>query len=261
MGWMRSRRDRGLRGLPAALLLAAALAAPGAAPAQVKLSRSGICHCPGGAYWERTIHFTAHPSIESCLATGGRHPKQGQGDCDAPGMAAAAATGSPAPRVCDGPCYDRALFGGWADEDGDCRTTRHEVLAELSTAPVRWSADGCEVERGRWIDPYTGRVHLDAGGLDVDHVVPLAYAWARGADGWDEPAREAFANDPANLIPTEARVNRSKGARGPLAWLPPDEGARCGYVLRFARVMRSHALEPPAAEAERLEALRAALCG
>ena len=117
------------------------------------------------------------------------------------------------------------------------------------------------MERGRWIDPYTGRVHLDAGGLDVDHVVPLAYAWARGADEWSGEEREAFANDPANLVPTEARVNRSKGSRGPLAWLPPDEGAHCQYLLRFARVARSHGLQPPAAEGERLEALRAALCG
>ena len=78
MGGARPRRARGLTGFLAALaLLAAALAAPAAAPAQVKLSRAGLCHCPGGAYWERTLHFVPHPSIESCLATGGRHPKQG----------------------------------------------------------------------------------------------------------------------------------------------------------------------------------------
>ena len=260
--WMRIGRRRGLAGAAMGLaLLAAAMAVPGAAPAQVKLSRSAICHCPGGAYWERTIHFTAHPSIESCLGAGGRHPKQGQGDCDAPGMAAAAAARDPAPRVCDGPCYDRALFGGWADEDGDCRSTRHEVLAALSTVAVRWSPDGCEVERGRWIDPYTGDIHLDAGGLDVDHVVPLAYAWARGADGWGAEARERFANDPANLIPTEAQVNRSKGARGPLAWLPPDEGARCAYVLRFARVARTYDLRLPDKEARGIDVLRDEACG
>ena len=157
--------------------------------------------------------------------------------------------------------YDRSLFGGWADEDGDCRTTRHEVLAELSTVQVRWSADGCEVERGRWIDPYTGRVHLDAGGLDVDHVVPLAYAWARGADGWDEDARERFANDPANLLPVEAGVNRSKGSRGPLAWLPPDEEHRCQYLLRFARVARGHGLRLPPDEEQKVEALTGEVCG
>ena len=135
------------------------------------------------------------------------------------------------------------------------------VLAELSTVPVRWSADGCEVERGRWIDPYTGQVHLDAGGLDVDHVVPLAYARARGADGWDEDAREAFANDPANLLPVEARLNRSKGSRGPLGWLPPDEGFRCQYLLRFVRVTRTYELRLPEAEARGIAALREAACG
>ena len=242
--------------LAVAALLAAGL--PFAALAQVKLSRSGICHCPGGAYWERTLHFTPHPSIESCLATGGRHPKQGQGDCDAP--AAAQVSAMPSGEE-DDLRYDRALFGGWADTDGDCRSTRDEVLTELSTGPVRWSANGCEVERGRWIDPYTGRVHLDAGALDVDHVVPLAYAWARGADAWDEAAREAFANDPANLLPVEARVNRSKGSRGPLAWLPPDEDYRCQYLLRFTRVARSHGLRLLDDEARRIEALTGEVCG
>ena len=135
------------------------------------------------------------------------------------------------------------------------------MLAELSTVAVRWSADGCEVERGWWIDPYTGWVHLDAGGLEVDHVVPLAYAWVRGADEWSTEEREAFANDPANLVPAEARLNRQKGARGPLAWLPPGEGSRCQYVLRFARVARAHELRVPEGEARRLGELRAALCG
>ena len=244
--------------LTALVLLAAAFAVPGAASAQVKLSRSGLCHCPGGAYWERTLHFVPHPSIDSCLGAGGRHPKQGQGDCDAPAAARVAAVPSAED---EGLRYDRALFGGWADEDGDCRTTRHEVLAALSTVRVRWSPDGCEVERGRWIDPYTGRVHLDAGGLDVDHVVPLAYAWARGADEWDAGARERFANDPANLLPVEARLNRQKGARGPLGWLPPDEGFRCQYLLRFLRVARAYDLRLAGDEAWGLAALREATCG
>ena len=129
------------------------------------------------------------------------------------------------------------------------------MLAALSTAPVRWSANGCEIKRGRWIDPYTGWVHLDAGGLDVDHVMPLAYAWSRGADAWDAEAREAFADDPANLLPIEARLNRQKGARGPLRWLPPDEGFHCQSLLRFERVSRTDVRRAPEDEA------RAEACG
>ena len=51
--------------------------------------------------------------------------------------------GCPAPT--SGTPYDRDHFGGWADEDGDCRNTRHELLEELSTRKVRWSPDGCLV--------------------------------------------------------------------------------------------------------------------
>ena len=50
-------------------------------PVQVKKSTSGICHCPGGTYYERTRKFTPYWSIKDCLASGGRHPNRGQGDC------------------------------------------------------------------------------------------------------------------------------------------------------------------------------------
>ena len=103
-------------------------------------------------------------------------------------------------------------------------------------------------------------MHLDARGLDVDHVVPLAYAWSRGADAWSEAAREASADDPANLIPTEARVNHSKDLRGPLAWLPPDESAHYDYVLRFTRVAQAHGLHLPSEETSRIGALEAQVC-
>ena len=49
--------------------------------ALTKKSSSGICHCPGGQYYDRTKRFTAYRSIEECLASGGRHPRRGQGDC------------------------------------------------------------------------------------------------------------------------------------------------------------------------------------
>lgn len=52
-----------------------------AEPPPIKKSRSGICHCPGGTYYGRTRNFMPFRSIEDCLASGGRHPKRGQGDC------------------------------------------------------------------------------------------------------------------------------------------------------------------------------------
>ena len=49
--------------------------------ALTKKSSSGICHCPGGRYYDRTKKFTPYRSIAECLDSGGRHPKRGQGDC------------------------------------------------------------------------------------------------------------------------------------------------------------------------------------
>jgi hypothetical protein len=234
-----------------ALALAALAAPPPAGPdgAAVRLSRAGICHCPGGASYDRTRAFTPFDTLGACLGAGGREPRRGQGACPA-------ASGSPAT-----PPYDRARFGGWADPDGDCRDTRAETLALLSSVPVTRSPDGCRVERGRWIDPYTGDAVLDAGRLDIDHVVPLAWAWDHGASGWDDAARAALATDPANLLAVEAGLNRAKGDASPLGWLPPDAGFRCQYVLRFARVARTHGLAVPPGEAAALGALRAAVCG
>jgi len=157
------------------------------------------------------------------------------------------------------PAYDRAAFGGWDDADGDCLDTRAEQLAALSTVPVRM--DRCRVVRGRWIDPYTGRTFLDAGEVDIDHVVPLHYAWMHGAASWSSGKRRSFANDPRNLFPVQARVNREKGADGPLDWLPPEEGFRCEYVLRFRRVSRAYGLTTTSDERRELEQLTARLCG
>ena len=47
----------------------------------VKKSSSGICHCPGGSFYDRTARFTPYKTIDACLSSGGRHPKRGQGDC------------------------------------------------------------------------------------------------------------------------------------------------------------------------------------
>ena len=57
----------------------------------VKKSRSGICHCPGGRYYANTKTFKPYSTIKSCLDSGGRPPKRGQGDCEK----ATAVAGSP----------------------------------------------------------------------------------------------------------------------------------------------------------------------
>ena len=77
------------------------------------------------------------------------------------------------------------------------------------------SANGCGVMRGRWLDPYTGMVFTDSSDLDIDHLVPLHWAWMHGAWAWSDTVRSDFANDPRNLFAGDDGTNRQKGAKGP----------------------------------------------
>ena len=73
--------------------------------------------------------------------------------------------------------------------------------------------------------------------MDIDHLVPLAWAWRNGASSLSESKGDRFANDPINLFAVSASLNRSKGAQGPDSWLPPNEKFHCQYVTRFYRVL------------------------
>ena len=159
------------------------------------------------------------------------------------------------------PAYDRGEFGRWINSDRDCLNTRHELLAALSTGALLYSDNGCRVLRGRWIDPYTDTVFMDSSDLDVDHLVPLLWAWQRGAWSWTREHRVAFANDPINLIAVDDSTNRSKGARGPLDGLPPNHAYQCQYVLRFWRVSRIYNLEFATDEQMALAKQREKICG
>ena len=96
--------------------------------------------------------------------------------------------------------------------------------------------------------------------MDVDHVVPLHYASIRGAADWNAETRIRFANDPANLIATDASTNRRKGSDGPLDWLPPNKDFHCQYVLRFERITRQYGLGLSDREATAMRDLFGEVC-
>jgi hypothetical protein len=225
------------------LLIIAVLFAIPAQAAVVKKSSSGICHSEDSPYYSRTKNFTSYPDIQACLESGGRLPK-GYSSGSHKSMAGQ-----------DG--YSRSKFGhGWADFDNDCQDSRQETLIAQSTAPVRYeSGNKCRVLSGRWISPFTGKVIHDPSAMDIDHVVPLKWAWENGADRWTNNKRERFANDPANLVSVELSLNRQKGAKGPDKWLPPAN--RCEYVLRFLRVAKKYGLNV----SHSVSAVRSQVCG
>lgn len=151
--------------------------------------------------------------------------------------------------------YEREAFGeGWQStlRPGDtepCTTRQHLLLDAARATPLSPSTDpprseGCRLIAGTILDPYSGKelvIRADGGpsalrprDIDIDHIFPLSAAWDLGAFAWSRERRVAFANDPANLVPTLKAWNREKSDALPSEWLPPDPRVRCDYSRRVA---------------------------
>lgn len=170
----------------------------------IKQSTSGLCHPPQSSWYNRIRTYKFFETVEACLDAGGRLPKgMSLASLDQAKRSARASSGAMAR-------YQRSAFGhGWDDANGDCRNSRAEALVDSSTTQVRFATDrGCRVVAGRWVSAFTGKVIQNASNIDIDHVVPLAWSWDRGANKWSDEKRLQFANDPVNLLPVEASLNR-----------------------------------------------------
>ncbi|MFD6416401.1 HNH endonuclease family protein [Streptomyces sp. NPDC060194] len=143
--------------------------------------------------------------------------------------------------------YERDEFGSaWLDTaDGvpfarnGC-DTRNDLLRRDGTKVEFRKGSDCVVVSMTLNDPYTGKVidfrKRDAMEVQIDHMVPLSYAWQMGAARWPETKRRMLANDTLNLLPVDGRTNSAKRDSGPAAWLPPNKAIRCAYAVRFAQV-------------------------
>jgi hypothetical protein len=147
--------------------------------------------------------------------------------------------------------YSRAAFGqAWADVDRNGCDTRNDVLRRDLRSTVI-AGNGCVVRSGTLPDPYSGRsVGWWSGGetVQIDHVVALADAWVKGAQGWTAKRRTAFANDPLNLLATLGSENAAKKNSDAASWLPPKVDYRCRYVARQIAVKRAYGLSVTRAE-------------
>ena len=152
------------------------------------------------------------------------------------------------------PEYDRGEWKHWVDEDGDCQDARQEVLIAESLVEVTYEDDRqCRVEWGRWWAPHLGHHLENPAHLDVDHHVPLRNAHDSGAWRWDADRKREYANDltdPAHLVAISARHNRSKGARGPEEWAPPDNDLWCQYAVDWTEVKQRWGLTMTPRESE-----------
>ena len=116
-----------------------------------------------------------------------------------------------------------------------------------------------DVLAGTWVDPYTGK-HLtytdlkdqrQAQAVQIDHVVPLAEAWASGAHGWSAERRERFANDLTVLVASDGPTNAAKGADDPAAWRP-SKPFQCAYATHWIDVKHRWELAVDASESRAL---------
>ncbi|SFK46617.1 HNH endonuclease family protein [Cellulomonas sp. KH9] len=145
--------------------------------------------------------------------------------------------------------YSREAFGQrWEDVDRNGCDTRNDILRrDLVDVELKPGTQDCVVLRGTLLDPYTGTTIAFERGersseVQIDHVVALADAWQKGAQGWSDDKRAAFANDPANLLAVDGSANQRKGAGDAATWLPPSSGYRCAYALRQTVVKAAYGL-------------------
>ena len=138
------------------------------------------------------------------------------------------------------PEYDRSDWKHWVDSDGDCQDARQEVLIAESLEPVTYETDReCRVATGRWWAPHLGHHLENPSQIDVDHHVPLKNAHLSAGWAWSPETKEEYANylgEENHLVAISARHNRSKGARGPEEWAPPDNSLWCDYATGWAEI-------------------------
>ncbi|MBS9534242.1 HNH endonuclease [Mycobacterium sp. M1] len=152
--------------------------------------------------------------------------------------------------------YHRSAYGDAWDDDNDAPgghngcDTRDDILNRDLVDITHVSTKRCPeaVATGTLHDPYTNATVAFTRGakigeaVQIDHIVPLAYAWDMGASGWPFRKRLRFANDPANLLAVAGQGNQDKGDAQPALWMPPNKSFDCQYAMAYIAVVRGYGL-------------------
>lgn len=166
--------------------------------------------------------------------------------------------------------YRRAAFGeAWTDDNtapgghNGC-DTRNDILNRDLIEKTYVAISRCPnaVATGVLRDPYTSetipftRGAQTGAAVQIEHIVPLAYAWDQGARNWTDEMRVRFANDPSNLVAVDGPTNQAKGDAEPARWMPPNAAFHCQYAMQFIGILRGYGL---AVDAPSVPVLKAAL--
>ena len=138
--------------------------------------------------------------------------------------------------------YHRNDWVHWTDDDRDWQNTRQEILIARSKEAPLLSENRCRVRSGKWDDYYFPESLTRSKDVDIDHLIPLKHAHAAGGSTWSKDKKEKFANDPQNLVITNRRFNRQKGAKGIHQWLPPHKDYACRYIRDWFMIKNKYDL-------------------
>lgn len=134
---------------------------------------------------------------------------------------------------------------GDTDHNG-CDQRNDTLRRDLTHLTYKPGTHGCVVTTGTLADPYTGaeiaftKGERTSSAVQIDHVVPLSWAWQHGASTWSDDHREQLATDLNNQA-ADGTANESKSDQGPATWLPAASYS-CTYVTRFAYVVHRYEL-------------------
>ncbi|MDN3482051.1 DUF1524 domain-containing protein [Arthrobacter sp. APC 3897] len=164
--------------------------------------------------------------------------------------------------------YDRDLFGSaWKDVDRNGCDQRNDILRrDLESVSFKPGTNNCVAASGTLLDPFTGTVISFVRGegtsaaVQIDHVVALSDAWQKGAQQMTQDRREAFANDPLNLLAVDGPTNSAKGDGDAATWLPPNKGFRCEYVALQTAVKAKYGLWMTQAESDAIRSVLTSTC-
>jgi hypothetical protein len=152
--------------------------------------------------------------------------------------------------------YNRKEWKHWIDIDKNCIDTRNEILKSRSLIEVTLNPKGCKVASGEWDDFYYPEKLLLAKNIDIDHLIPLKNAHISGGSEWSSEEKKVFANDPENLVVTNLKYNRQKGALGIDGWLPIKKNYACKYIKKWIYIKNKYQLTILQDEVNTIETIR-----
>jgi hypothetical protein len=138
---------------------------------------------------------------------------------------------------------DRESFKAWKQINK--QDTRARILIDRAINSVVLNQEGNRVLFGTWYDHFSGMVlsKADAQRVQIDHVIPVCWAWAHGADTWTEEMKKAFYNDERFLQILESGTNSRKSDHGPDRFLPVNQVFACEYIRTFNFGVREYNLK------------------